>query len=315
MLVSLMIVVGIAGCTRPRIWEALPGGSLKVLASFPPLYCFAKNVAGDHAKVYSMLQTEGPHGFEPTPNKALLAREADVFFYNGLTLDDFVTRIVNASGNRKLAADAVAEALPKDMLLKMAEQDHGHAHGDGHHHHHHGEFDPHTWLGIPQAVKMVEQISGTLQKADPAHKEDYAARAKKYIAEIEALESLGKDRLADKKNRKLVTMHESLGYFAKSFDLDIVGSIQQSPNVEPDARTLTKLVKLCKEKDVRVIAIEPQFKAGAANTLKRELERNGVKATLIEIDPMETVEPGKLDEGFYVRTMKRNIDNLAKGLP
>lgn len=310
---SLMIAVIAGGCAKPRIWEETPGGSLRVLTSFPPLYCFAKSVAGDHAKVYCMLKSEGPHGFEPGADKSLLAREADIFFCNGQGLDDFVKRIVTSSGNRKIIVDPVAQAIPRDQLLKMAEHDHDHHHGD--HHHHHGEFDPHTWLGVPQAIKMVEQISATLQKADPAHKDDYAARAREYIGEIEKLQSYGKDKLAGKMNRKLVTMHESLGYFAKSFDLEIAGSIQQSPNVEPDQRTLANLIKLCKDKDVRGITIEPQYRAGSADTLKRELERKGLKVELIEIDPLETITPTELNADAYIKTMRRNIDNLAKGLP
>ena len=33
---------------------------------FPPLYCFAKQVAGPHAKVLCLAVTVGPHHYEPT---------------------------------------------------------------------------------------------------------------------------------------------------------------------------------------------------------------------------------------------------------
>jgi ABC-type Zn uptake system ZnuABC Zn-binding protein ZnuA len=213
-----------------------------------------------------------------------------------------------------LVKTAVAEAIPKELRLKMAEHDHDHAH-DGAGHHHHGEHDPHTWLGVPQAIKMVEQIRATLQKVDPANKEKYAERAQKFIDEINALHAYAKEKLAGKMNRQLVTMHESLGYFAKSFDLDIVGSIQPGPNVEPDQRSTAELAELCKKKDVRVIAIEPQYNVNTAESLQRELARKGVKVELVEIDPFETADPKELDANLYIKVMKRNIDNLAKSLP
>lgn len=305
-------------CNKPNVWKNVPGGSMKVLVSFPPLYCFAKNILGDEAKVVSLLTTQGPHDYQATANDSILAREANIFFYNGLSLDDFVTRIANAAGNSKLVLDPVADALPKKLLLKMAaDHDHGHAHdhGDEHGHHHHGEYDPHVWLGIPQAIQMVEQISTKLQAVDPKNKETYAARAKDYISEIEKLQEYGKKKLEGKKNRQLVTMHESLAYFANSFDLEIVGSIQLRPNVEPDQRSTAELVDLCKKKDVRVIAIEPQYRPGSAEALKRELARQGVKVELIHIDPIETADSNNLNANLYVNVMKQNIDNLAKALP
>jgi len=305
-----------AGCSKPDRWKEVPGGRTKVLVSFPPLYCFAKNVAGEQARVLSVLTTQGPHDYQPTAAEAVLAREANVLFYNGLELDDVILKIANSSGNKNLVTVAVAEAIPKNQRLPMAAHDHAHGHAHaGHDHHHHGEFDPHVWLGIPQAIAMVEKISATLQTIDKANEAKYAERAAKYIDELKALQKYGKDKLAGKMNRKLVTMHESLGYFAKSFDLDIVGSIQLRPNVDPDAAGMANLVKICKDKDVRVIAVEPQYPKGPAHTLQTELARHKLAVSLVEIDPFETAETGVLNEKMYIEVMKKNIDKLAKSLP
>ena len=64
-----------AGCGAPHsAWENAPGGPKHVLVSFPPLYCFAKNVAGPDAKVLSLLTTVGPHDYQPSAADALLVR-------------------------------------------------------------------------------------------------------------------------------------------------------------------------------------------------------------------------------------------------
>src|SRR4051812_33632516 len=78
------------GCSKAvDPWKDVPGGSTKVLVSFPPLYCFAKGVAGDDAKVLSLLAATGPHEHQATADDSLAAAGADLFLVNGLTLDDF----------------------------------------------------------------------------------------------------------------------------------------------------------------------------------------------------------------------------------
>src|SRR5688572_18859068 len=76
-----------AGCSRPTdAWEEADGEGTKVLVSFPPLYCFTKKVAGDHAKVISLTQTVGAHHYTPTSHDVITASKADVFLVNGLRL-------------------------------------------------------------------------------------------------------------------------------------------------------------------------------------------------------------------------------------
>src|SRR5207253_725367 len=128
----------------------------------------------------------------------------------------------------------------------------------------------------------------------------------------------GRKELAGKKNRRLISTHESLGYFARAFQLQIVGAIQVRAGVEPDAAKLKTLADLARKDEVRVIAVEPQFAQArnGANALVREMGALGKEARIIEIDPLETVpNPAELDAGTYVRKMKANIDNLAKALP
>ena len=66
--------------------------------------------------------------------------------------------------------------------------------------------------------------------------------------------------LKDKKDRKFVTFHESLAYFAKTFDLEIAGVIQKVPGQEPTAKRADEAGRGCARRSkVRVIAVEPQY--------------------------------------------------------
>src|SRR5258706_13143507 len=81
----------LAGCSAtPDPWPEKPGP--RVLASFAPLYSFAKNVAGEDASVLCVTAETGPHGFDPTPRDAVAVRRADLFVINGLDLDDGIAK-------------------------------------------------------------------------------------------------------------------------------------------------------------------------------------------------------------------------------
>src|SRR5262249_45414055 len=143
----------------------------------------------------------------------------------------------------------------------------------------------------------------------------FEKRAADFQAELDNLHKYGKDALANKKNRKLITQHESLDYFAKSFDLDIIDSIQPKAGSDPSGIEMARLVKTCTEKDVKAMAFEPQYKDKEAKTLLSELENKGVKGVkIIELDPLETAPPD-LTADYYITRMRQNIDELKKALP
>lgn len=321
---ALAAAVLVGGCNSGGgdVWP--PNKSPRVLAFFPPLYCFARNVAGDDAAVLSLLTTTGPHDYQPSSRDSLLLRRADLFLINGLELDDHLAgRLKNASGNRQLRLAAVGESIPRQQLRKFSQTGHGHAHHGHDHHGHdhghvHGEYDPHVWLGIPEAVCMVGRIRDELKTVNPSRAKEYDQRAADYVARLKNLQAEGKAALAGKAHRKLITFHESLQYFARSFDLTVVGTIELRPGSEPDARQISELIKVCKDQNVSVIAVEPQYPSNtSAKTLLQELQRKELPhAKLVIVDPLETAGPEELqDPGFYERKMRQNLKNLAEALP
>jgi zinc transport system substrate-binding protein len=301
---------GCIGCGKVEDpWPDKPGP--RVMVTFGPLYCFAANVAGDDASVLCLMGNVGPHDYRPTAHDAFKLKRADLFFTNGLDLDETVANnLKKTCGNPNLELIELGESeCLKEKLLKM---DHGPAHAG----HQHGEHDPHVWLGIPEAICMVESIRDTLKQKDPAHAEGYEKRASAYIERLKKLQKDGLAALADKKDRNLISFHESLKYFARTFKLDIVASLEQQPGLEPDANHIRDLVNLCKDKHVRLIAVEPQYPHNtSANKLLEEIRLKGVSdAAFVVVDPIETVPPDDLTHDYYETKMRENIANLAKSM-
>jgi zinc transport system substrate-binding protein len=331
---AFLIVAGMAlasvlpGCAKSTpAWQSHPG-SPRVVVTIPALDNFVRNVGGDHVGVICLCTVKGPHHYEYNPEDAILLRDADLFLAIGLTLDEkFADPMQIESHNARLHYVKLGEQLPEKLLLSgeheheegKGEEKHAHAHG---HDHEHGKHDPHVWLGIPQAIAMVEIIRDELKNIDSAHADDYDRNAAAYIKSLEKLHTYGKDALKDKKNRKIIAFHESLGYFAKSFDLTIVDAIEIAPGQEAPPEHLAELAKKCKEKDVGVIAIEPQYpKGSSAEVLQKEVK--GLQ--LVVVDPLETADPkakelkedGKelKNKDWYEKKMRQNLDALAKSLP
>jgi ABC-type Zn uptake system ZnuABC Zn-binding protein ZnuA len=287
-----------------------------VVASFAPLYCFAVNVAGDHAVVKPLMTTAGPHHFQPTDRDALLLRRADLFLINGLELEgDRPEKLRQASHNARLRIVDLSSRIPKSQLCEGScchhdseEEEHEHTHG----------FDPHVWLSPEYAIYQVEAIRDAFKEVDPDHAALYDERAAAYIERLRQLVSEGRRLLGNKHDRQLVTFHESLAYFARTFQLNIVGVVQKNPGVEPNDRQLKKLISLCadEKRPVRVISVEPQYSnSHSGHQLVKELQRRGVPdPVLVEIDTLETAPLEDLTADWYERRMRANLQALAQAL-
>jgi len=307
-------IVALTGCPGSR--DPWPEGNGKrILTSFAPLHCFAMNVVGDDGTVLSLMTNHGPHGYSDSPADALKLRRADLFLINGLELDNTIARkLVKSSGNKNLRLVPVGECIPEKQLLEGGchcnhDEDSGKKHD-----HDHGK-DPHVWLGIPEAIRMVEKIRDELKAIDPANAPKYDSRTSTYVERLKALQAEGREMLKDKKERKIVTFHDSLQYFARTFDLKVVDVIEIAPGSEPGTFKMNELIKTCEAEGVRLIAVEPQYPSNtAAKTILKELRARGIQAEFVEIDPLETARSEELDADFYETKMRQNLKNLAEKL-
>jgi ABC-type Zn uptake system ZnuABC Zn-binding protein ZnuA len=308
-------IIAISGCHGgPDGWSDKPGP--KVIAYFPPIYSLAASVAGDDAQVISLLTNKGPHDYDPRASDARKLRRADLFLTIGLGLDDAVAeKLSRTCGNANLRLVELGERLPKEMLREGTCTCGHELDSEAEHDHNHG-FDPHVWMGIPEAIAMVDIIRAQLSELDPAHAEQYKRRAEALTARLGELQSEGKARLEAKKEKaRLVTHHDSLYYFARCIGAEIVDAIEL-PGREPSSKRLKQLVNTCKSKNVRLIAVEPQYPSNkGAQAVLNELRLKGIDdPEFVELDPMETADQADLTPDFYERHMRANIDRLAQVL-
>jgi ABC-type Zn uptake system ZnuABC Zn-binding protein ZnuA len=318
-------VVLISGCPRgasPDPW-ASAGSKPKVLVSFAPLYSFAAAVAGPDAEVKCLLTTTGPHTEgDATSGQIALARGCDVFIINGLGMEDapggFADKLGQVAANPKWHVLNLGSNLDKDWLLE-GECHHDHDHGKAGEEHEHG-IDPHVWLSIRCAKKMVEGIRDELVRLDSDHAAGYKDRSAAYLAKLDKLEAEGKAMMDKKQEKWILSFHESLNYFAHTFGLKVAGSIQVDPGMEPSPEKIKQIIKKCQNpnKPVRVIAVEPQFPNNSSARVVRDtlrgLKDQPIDAEFAEVDPLETCDEKELGPDLYENVMRRNLTELARVL-
>ena len=246
-----------------------------------------------------------------------MLRQADLFLINGLGLEGDGPGIMKrGSNNKKLKIVELGEKVPHDKLLEgSSHHEHDEAEHKHDHEHEHGE-DPHIWLSPEYAIFVVNGIREELKAADPAHAANYDRRADEYIAKLQHLKTEGLELFKDKKDKRMVTFHESLAYFAKTFDLTVVGVVEKTPGTEPNGEQLTELIAYCADEKhpVRLITVEPQYSTSNSGTeLIKILKNKKVPdPQLVEFDTLETVVPDQLTKDWYETKMRANLKALAE---
>ena len=220
--------------------------ALKAVATYSILADFVENVGGDLVDVTVLVGRDGDaHEYEPTPQDSVAMVEAALVFENGLEFESWLEDLYKASGSSAIKVTVTQGTVPRPMTEL----------GD------HSEFDPHVWHNPQMVMTMVDNIAAALIQVDPDNEANYLANVRAYKAELEQLDKdiqAKVDTLPSDK-RKLITSHDSLGYFAYHYGFEVIGTVIPSVTTESsdaNAGELADLVDIIQNSDVKVIFIE-----------------------------------------------------------
>lgn len=129
----------------------------------------------------------------------------------------------------------------------------------------------HSWLSPDASKKMVRRLYDGLMKRNLSSETHLI----QLLTEIDETEKSVKKlfELIPKERRLLITQHPSLSAFAESFQLEVVGSILESPEAEsadPSVQRYSQLLKIIKSRQVRLITCD----AGQNNRIAEQLSRD-----------------------------------------
>jgi len=281
----------VAACA-PGAGSPSAGATLKVVATTTVFADIVRNVAGDRATVISIIPAgAGPEDYEPKPDDARKLADADLIVSNGVGLDDFLDRLIDAAGEGAAARLVLGEGIPTITVD--------------------GEANPHFWLDPNlAATHYVPTISAALAKLDPSGAATFTTNANAYVTQVEAMDAANKAKIAaiPVANRKLVTFHDAFPYFAAHYGFEVIGVILANVGQEPTASELAALVEKVRAAHVKAVFSEAQFSPELAKTLAEEAGITTVVTTLYN----DTVGPPPTDT--YLKMMEWNVDEIVKAL-
>jgi ABC-type Zn uptake system ZnuABC Zn-binding protein ZnuA len=301
LLVLVLAVAGAAGCGDDGGGGA-GGGETGVVATTTIAADLVKNVGGERVDVDTLVPAGAdPHGHEPRPSDAAAIAEADLVVKSGGDLDEWLDDVIDSAGG---------EATELTLLDSAEAIEGGHAHeGDPHA----DDVDPHWWQDPRNAILAVEAVRDALAEADPDGRRGYERNARAYVAELRALDDEIEQcmRQVPPGKRKLVTTHDSLGYFADRYGVEVIGSVipSLSTQAQPSAKDVNALVDQIEAEGVEAIFPE----AAVSQRLERAISRESGAEVGGELwtDSLGTEGSGAES---YVDAMRANAGVLAEGM-
>lgn len=271
------------------------GKELRVLASFLPIYLFARNVVGDAPGVILELMLPpshgDPHDYSLTPGDMRKIAAADLFLVNGYGIEEFLGAPVRKANPRITVVETAAGATP---IRAPADR------------HRHGLVNPHTWLSPRNAILQVRSIEKALSAASPGNASEFRRNADAYVAKLTVLAGELDSASRRFRNRNIVTFHNVFDYLARDLGLTVVGYIEETPGQEPSAGEVTRLVRAIREKKAAAVFWEPQYPKRLAEMVATEA---GVPSRVL--DPVST---GSMDPATYEVVMRKNLRALSEVL-
>ena len=277
---------------------ALANDKLTVFVSIAPQKYFVHQIAKDLVDVKVMvLPGADPHTYEPKPQQMVAISKAKMYFAIGIEFEKTnLGKIVSTNPQIKVVyTDRGIKKIPMAAYHHHDEEgehhekaevheegEHRHEKGESAHeddHHDHGGLDPHIWLSPPLVKIQAHTIMNALQEIDPSHRALYESNFQQFVSQINKLDTELKTILAGKQGLQFMVFHPSWGYFAQAYGLRQVPMQIEGKNPKP--AQLKELIEHAREKNIKVIFVQPQFSSKSAKLVAKEI--NGEVAF---VDPL-----------------------------
>ena len=300
LLAVLLTLLTVAACGgSPNSSATAPINAYQVITTTSIFADLAKMALGDAAHIESIIPAGADvHTFEPSPSDVEKIQSADLIIANGLGLDSWIQSLIDAAGKGEADTLLLGEGLDQEsgwVYLSNAETP--------------GTFDPHIWLDPKGAVLYVQRIADHVSRNAPDLAQRIAATSADGITKINAIDAdLAVDFAAiDPDQRMIVTMHDAFGYFARAYEIEIVGVAVASPGQDPSAQEIRALIDAIRAAGVTALFSEVQLPSKVLDQIAAE-----TGATVLQDLYSDALGASPADS--YLGVMRTNADAILGAL-
>ena len=295
---------------------------VKVVTSIKPLHSLASYLMDGVGKPDLIVDGyASPHGFSMKPSHAKMLQNADLIFWVGEDLENFLEKPLNSiakkaekielmdikglnvlsfrernifdehddhddhEGHAKKKKDDHDDHDNHDGHSKKKKDDHDDH--DDHEGHGHGEYDPHIWLDPINAKVILKEMTEHLIENDSKNASTYKSNLDKALKDIDKLTMNVMTEL--NQSVSSIVFHDAYQYFEKRFNVNILGAFTVNTDVMPGAEQLAEIREIIEHDKVSCVFSEPQFNPDIIKAVAKDMNiKTGV------IDPLgATLDPGK----------------------
>jgi zinc/manganese transport system substrate-binding protein len=241
---------------------------LNVVATTEDLAAIAREVGGDHITIDSIAKGyQDPHFVEAKPSFILKLQKADILVLVGRDLEiGWLPPLIQQSRNSKVqvGADGYLDASLQARILEVPQGQVTRAEGDVH-----PLGNPHYWLDPENGKIVAREVFDRLVKFRPNERSYFEPRLNDFVNRLNDAEKRWSAMMAPYKGIKVVTYHRSFPNFAERFGLDVVGYVEPKPGIPPTPQHTLDLMNDMKQKNVKVVLVEPYFDLKTPNAIGR----------------------------------------------
>ena len=246
----LLATAAVAAVAAAGCGDDSSGGGRTVVATTTQVADLVREVGGDRVSVDGMLRPGGdPHDYEPRPSDVAAVVRAGLVFRSGGEVDEWLGDVIDSAGG-----DAEVVSLI-DSVERL---------GD----------DPHWWQDPRNAERAVETIRARLSELDPGGRAAYRRNARRVERELRRLDRRIAACVArvPAAKRKIVTTHDSLGYLARRYGIDVVGAVLPSLSTQAQASAgdVQRLVEQIRREHVEAVFPESSVNPDIERAIARE---------------------------------------------
>ena len=281
-------------------FSTISKADLKVVTSIKPIHSLASYIMDGVGSPGLIVDGyNSPHNFQLKPSHAKMLEQADIIFWVGEDLENFLekpldTIVKKAEKIELLEIKGIKKLKFRERNIFEEHDDHGHdakkeEHDDhdDHDDHGHGEYDPHIWLDPINAKVILNEITEHLIENDSKNASTYKSNLAKALAEIDKLII---DVITETNtDLSYVVFHDAYQYYENRFNVNILGAMTVNPDVMPGAEQIHEIHEVIEHDNVSCILSEPQFNPDIIKSIAKDTNvKTGV------LDPLgANLEPGK----------------------
>lgn len=256
----LLIIVLLVSCNMGKSRKSQDNEKPVIAVTIEPQRYFTEAIAGDKFDVISIVpKGSSPETYDPTPQQLVSLGDSKAYLRIGYIGFEqvWMDRLIDNTPHIQIFDTS------KDIDLILGE---AHDHGD---HQHAGGVEPHIWNSTNNALIIARNTYKALCQLDKENEAYYLNRYDSLCQRIMHTDSIIRKTLQQPGTaQSFMIYHPALSYFARDYGLQQI-SIEEGGK-EPSPAHLKDLVDLCRQEDVRIIFIQPEFDRRNAEIIARE---------------------------------------------